>query len=142
MDAEVVLDGEQYYIETGDVIQRIDEQTVARRRGMTFHCDFKGYNVAHAAFLDSIELYDEVGLKGAHWWATHPRAVLNETLSLFVGARLLWEYMYFQAAAVRLWGGQHASDEVIHRCTHAGERIICWRKEHQEGTSRCWAHRV
>ena len=65
MEAEVVLDGEQYYIETGDVLQRIDEQTVARRRRMTFHCDFSGYNVAQAAFLDSIELYIDVGLKGA-----------------------------------------------------------------------------
>ena len=65
MEAEVVLDGEQYYMETGDVIQRIDEQTVARRRRMTFHCDFSGYNVAQAAFLDSMELYTDVGLKGA-----------------------------------------------------------------------------
>ena len=65
MEAEVVLDGEQYYIETGDVIQRIDEQTVARRRRMTFHCDFSGYNVAQAAFLDSIELYIDVWLKSS-----------------------------------------------------------------------------
>ena len=65
MEAEVVLDGEQYYIETGDVIQRIDEQTVARSRRMTFHCDFSGYNVAQAEFLDSIELYIDVGLKSA-----------------------------------------------------------------------------
>ena len=65
MEAEVVLDSEQYYIETGDVLQRIDEQTVARRRRMTFHCDFSGYNVAQAAFLDSIELYIDVRLKSA-----------------------------------------------------------------------------
>ena len=85
MEAEVVLDGEQYYIKTaGDVLQRIVEQTVARRRGMTFHCDFSGYNIAQAAFLDSLELYTDVGLKSAQSWATHPRADLNETLSLFV----------------------------------------------------------
>jgi len=131
MEITVPFDGKLCYVKTaGDVLQRVVETRLSQRAGFAVHHWMSGWNAQQARFFDRVGLGDALcpaapavayALAG---WCEHARADLVESITLFLGARMLAEYMTLQGMAAELW---HVYSDAVPRCSFVDGDGVCWK---------------
>ena len=143
MEITVTLDSQLYYVKTaGDVLQRVVETRLSQRAGFALHHWMSGWNAAQAQFFNRVHLGEAlcpaapaVAYALAEW-GEHAKADLVESITLFMGARLLAEYMTLQGMAAELW---HAHSNVP-LCSFVDHDGICWKQASSAGLCRWHSH--